>query len=246
MPRLHARQDDLKRREPETLPCGLCSLEPLCFPEGSIAGKPVAAPVRRNLMAGQHLLYAGQVCRGLQVLRTGSVRGYTLSRDGGERTTEIYLPGEPIGLDAFGDWHQRDYLVALEPSTYCEVPLPRVRRLMSERREIREAVPFLLGGALGATRERLLALRRGPARAQLAAFLLDLSRRRARRGLPGERFRLSMDRQDIASFLGLTMETVSRSLGQLQRAGVVQVSGKQLSILEPDTLRVEAEGDPPA
>lgn len=229
-------------REPESLPCGYCGLEAICFPDGDRTKRPVAAPVRRTLAGGQHLLYAGQVCRAVQVLRSGSLRSYSLSREGTERTTEIYLPGEPIGLDAFGGWQQREYLVAMEPASYCEVPLSRIRRLMDESPEVRSVVPYLIGGALLTTRERLLALRRGPARAQLATFILDLSERRRLRGLPADTFRLGMDRQDIASLLGLTMETVSRTMGELRRAGLIEVRGKRLTILAPGGLRREAEG----
>lgn len=229
-------------RAPDSLPCGFCGLESVCFPDGDLGQRPIAGPVRRSLVAGQHLLYAGQVCRGLHVLRSGSIRSYSLSSNGTERTTEIYLPGEPIGLDAFGGLRQRDYLVAMEPSTYCEVPLPHIRRLMSESSQVREAMPHLIGGALLTTRERLLALRRGPARAQLATFILDLSERKRRRGLPADTFRLGMDRQDIASLLGVTMETVSRAMGELRKAGLIQVKGKLVSVLAPAALRREAEG----
>lgn len=242
MPQLGVYKRAVDCREPESLPCGFCGLESICFPDGNLAKRPAAGPVRRTLVVGQHLRYAGQVCRGLQVLRSGSIRSYSLSSDGTERTTEIYLPGEPIGLDAFGDWRQRDYLVAMEASAYCEVPLPSIRRLMTESPEVRETVPSLIGGALLSTRERLLALRRGPARAQLATFLLDLSERRQRRGLRADMFRLGMDRQDIASLLGLTMETVSRAIGELRRAGLIQVRGKLVSVLAPAALRREAEG----
>lgn len=227
----------------DALPCGLCSLAPLCFPGRPAESEPEGTARRRSLATGQHLLYAGQVCRSLQVLRSGSVKGYTLSKDGSERTTDIYLRGEPIGLDAFGQQRQLEYLIALEPSSYCDIPLPVVNRLMEERRDVREAMMSLLGGTLGVMRERLPALRQGPAKARLASFLMDMHKRRCRRGLPGERFRLSLDRSEIASLLGLTLETVSRSMGQLQRDGLIRVSGKHLSLLRPGDLAREAEGD---
>ena len=231
-----------KCRQPDSLPCDLCGFERLCFPGGDLSERPVAAPMRRTLAAGQHLSYAGQVRRGIQVLRSGSIRGYSVSSDGTERTTDIYLPGEPIGLEAFGGWRQPDYLVAMEPSSYCEVPLARVRQLMTDKPAVRDAVPYMIGSALLTTRQRLLSLSQGPARAQLSTFLLDLRERRLRRGLPGDHFRLGMDRQDIAGLLGLTMETVSRAMGELRKAGLIAVSGKHLTILDPSKLRREAEG----
>lgn len=224
----------------DALPCQLCSLAPVCSPRGPV--KQAGMPRRRRLVAGQHLVYAGQVCRSLQVLRSGSVKGYMLSKDGSERTFDLYLRGEPIGLDAFGAPRQREHLVALEPSTYCEVPLSAIRHRMAEHRAVREAVLELMGSALGAMRERVPALRQGPARARLAAFLRDLSMRRQQRGLPGDRFRLSLDRAEIASLLGLTLETVSRSMGQLQRDGLIRASGKRLWLLQPEALSREAEG----
>lgn len=243
MTRIDTREAPVSIPDDEVRPCGLCSLEPICFPEGKVPDGYEAVPRRRQLPAGQHLRYAGQVCRGLQVLRTGSVRGYVLSRDGSERTTEIYLQGEPIGLEAFGRPRQNDYLVALEPSSYCDLPMPAVRRLMVESGPVREAVMELLGGALGEARERLPVLRHGPARARLAAFMLDLSERRSRRGLAADRFRLTLDRGEIASLLGLTLETVSRSMSHLQRDGLIRVSGKHLALLRPEALAREAEGE---
>lgn len=225
----------------DALPCSLCSLEPICFPGAMAPPETGGVARRRSLATGQHLLHAGQVSRSLQVLRSGSVKGYILSRDGGERTTDIYLRGEPIGLDVFGQKRQREYLIALEPSSYCEMPLPVVRRLMADDRNVADAVMSLLGGTLVAVRERLPMLRQGPARARLAAFLTDLYERRRRRGLAGERFRISLDRSEIASLLGLTLETVSRSMSHLQRDGLIRVSGKHVSLLEPGALAREAD-----
>lgn len=204
---------------------------------------PTASIRQRALEAGQHLIHAGQACRSLLVLCGGSARSYTLSVDGSEWTSELHLPGEPIGLEALGTEHHAQYLVALEPSTYCELRLARLRPLMDDSGEVRRSLTRLMGAALAEWRNRCLSLGRGAARGRVAAFLNDVCERRRRRGYDGERFRLSLDRGNIANLLGLTVETVSRALGQLQRESLIRVSGKHFEILDREALEAEAQGE---
>ena len=86
------------------------------------------------------------------------------------------------------------------------------------------------------TRELMLVISRMDARARVATFLLNLSRRLTRRGKDGDRFRLTMDRRDIANYLGLTIETVSRTLSAMQRDGMLAVRGKLVSIEDAEAL----------
>jgi len=228
----------------QSSPCEVCDLEPLCFPDAmDVRPGPTASIRQRELAEGQHLIHAGQACRSLLVLCSGSARSYSLSVDGTEWTSELHLPGEPIGLEALGSERHAQYLVALQPSTYCELRLAQLRPLMDESGNVRRAVTRLMGAALGAWRNRCVSQGRGAARNRVAAFLNDQGERRRRRGMDGDDFRLSLDRGNIANLLGLTVETVSRALAQLQRDGLIRVSGKHVVIRDRAALQLEANGE---
>ena len=224
-----------------TLSCEDCGLKRLCFP------RQLSEPLRQRmehsiqrrklLRSGEHLFHAGQNLRGLQVLRSGSVRLYRLSAQGDERTSHFVMPGEVLGLGALHGRCHPDSAQALEDARYCEIPLPVIDRLSQGNPQLPQALIELISEHLEETRQLLLAVGSGSATERLAAFIDNLARRRTRRSLDARSFRLSMQRKEIANFLGLTVETVSRTLGQLQRRQLISIRGKQLCINDPDGLR---------
>jgi CRP/FNR family transcriptional regulator, anaerobic regulatory protein len=231
----------------ESVSCRLCSLGGLCAPWGRAAtGRiPRQIPIRRReLEAGDHLVDAGKVLRNVIVLRSGSARAYLLDAEGHEQTCSVFLPGETIGLEALNAGQQQAYVVALEPVSCCELPLPLLREMMMRSTEVRDATLALMGTELSERTQRSVRFGHGTARARLAAFLLDLHQRRSRRGLAEGEFRLSMDRRHIASLLGLSMETVSRAMSGLKRDGLVDVNCKRARVLRPESLMQEANRCP--
>ncbi|MDZ7791839.1 MAG: helix-turn-helix domain-containing protein [Xanthomonadales bacterium] len=228
---------DLPPREQS---CNDCVLFSLCFaqdiePEERDRLNGVIRR-RQGVNRGGHLHHGGQAARQLTVLRSGSIKAFEVSRDGDELVTGFYLPGDVIGLDAFSTGRHAGSAVALEKCRLCEIPVADFQKMLGESPRLNQVMLRLLAEEMGEARKLLLVVGRLDARTRVALFLLSLSRRLERRGLDSNLFRLSMDRRDIANYLGLTIETVSRTLSALQRDGVIHVRGKNVRILDRQAL----------
>ncbi len=220
--------------------CRDCGLFDLCFAQDVAESRreELDRIIRRQrpLARDVHLFHAGQKLKSICVVRSGTVKTYQISRDGDEIVTGFHLPGELIGLDAIGSEAHPEFAVALEDSRYCEIPFREFQRILDESPDLNQLILKLLSLDMAETRELMLVISRLDARARVATFLLNLSRRLTRRGKDGDRFRLTMDRRDIANYLGLTIETVSRTLSAMQRDGMLAVRGKLVSIEDADAL----------
>ena len=222
------------------LSCGSCALSRICLPANLSARETriFAGAVERGreLQSGARLIRAGARMDALYVVRSGSAKSCGVMNDGEEYVRAFNLPGEVAGLEGFADGHHTCDLVALEPLRYCRIPLGRLERLMETLPGLRREVLRLLGQSLEEAQRMRTEVSMVDARGRLASFLVDLSRRLERRNLPPTHFRLSMSRRDIARHLGLTLETVSRSLGAFRSAGWVEVRARYIKLLQPKAL----------
>ncbi|NKI35389.1 fumarate/nitrate reduction transcriptional regulator Fnr [Wenzhouxiangella sp. XN79A] len=230
----------LKEAGQPTTSCRDCGLFDLCFAQDVAESRrdDLDRIIRRQRPLGRdvHLFHAGQKLKSICVVRSGTVKTYQISRDGDEIVTGFHLPGELIGLDAIGNEAHPEFAVALEDSRYCEIPYRELQKILDDSPDLNHLLLKLLSIDMAETRELMLVINRLDARARVATFLLNLSRRLTRRGKDGDRFRLAMDRRDIANYLGLTIETVSRTLSWMQKQGMLAVRGKLVSIVESDAL----------
>lgn len=227
--------------------CSNCVLFGLCFaqdihPEERERLNGVIRR-RQGVQRSDHLHHGGQSARQLAVLRSGSIKAYEVSREGDELVTGFYLPGDVIGLDAFSTGQHAGSAVALEECRLCEIPVADFSKMLGESPRLNQVMLRLLAEEMAEARRLLLVVGRLDARTRVALFLLSLSRRLERRGLDPDLFRLSMDRRDIANYLGLTIETVSRTLSALQRDGAIHVRGKHVRILDRRALSESAQLD---
>lgn len=224
--------------------CNDCVLFSLCFAQDINPDERdrLNGVIRRRqgVDRNAHLHHGGQPSRQLAVLRSGSIKAYEVSRDGDELVTGFYLPGDVIGLDAFSTGKHAGSAVALEECRLCEIPIADFQKMLGESQRLNQVMLRLLAEEMAEARKLLLVVGRLDARTRVALFLLSLSRRLERRQLDPDLFRLSMDRRDIANYLGLTIETVSRTLSALQRDGVIHVRGKNVRILDRTALAEQA------
>lgn len=190
----------------------------------------------RELRAGARLITAGARLDQLYVVRSGSAKSCGVTHDGEEYVRCFHLPGEVAGLEAFAENRHTCDVIALEPLRCCRIPMARLQRMMETLPGIRRELLRLLGRSLEEAQRTRIEMSLIDARGRLAGFLVDLSRRLERRNLPPTHFRLSMSRRDIARHLGLTLETVSRSLGTFRRAGWLEVRARYVKLLRPEAL----------
>ncbi len=222
------------------LSCRSCGLARICLPAhlSPEEARILDGAVERNraLPAGASLIRAGRKMDALYVVRGGSAKSCAVSMDGNESIRAFHLPGEVVGLEGFADGHHRCEVVALEPLRYCRIPMTRLEQMMEKLPGLRREILRLLGQSFDEAQRMRVEMSIVDARGRLARFLVDLSHRLQLRNLSPTYFRLSMSRRDLARHLGLTLETVSRSLGAFRQAGWIEVRARSIKLLAPEAL----------
>jgi CRP/FNR family transcriptional regulator len=177
---------------------------------------------------GQHIFREGDGFNAIAAIRAGTVKTYVTDREGREQVLGFFLPGELIGLNAISSSRYPCNAVALETVYLCRFSFPKMAILAAKMPGVQEQLFRLMSEDIG--KASLLA---GDftAEERLAAFLLVISRRYADRGLSATQFRLTMSRTDIANYLRLAAETVSRILRRFQEQGLVRVERREIELI---------------
>ncbi len=228
--------------------CKNCSLSQLCLPMGLAAEdvERLDSIIKRSrpLHRGDHLFRGGERFRSLYVVKTGSVKTYAPSEEGGEQVLGFHLPGEIIGLDAIDKSCHACSAKVLETSAICEVPFQRFEELATSIPSLQHQMYRLLSKEIGQDADMLLLLGKKNAEERLAAFLSSMSSRLSKRGLSPTDFYLSMSRHEIGSYLGLAVETVSRLFTRFQEDGLLRVDRKHVEVLNLPALEMMAGSAP--
>jgi CRP/FNR family transcriptional regulator len=217
--------------------CATCGLHDVCLPAG-IDGEALArmdrlTRDRRTLSRGETLFRQGQPFHALYVLRSGATRSTIADADGAQQVLGFGVAGDILGVDGLLDDTHRSESVALERSTVCEVPFARMEAVFAEVPSLHRRMLRVLGSEVTAGQAHLIAMGRSSAMDRVTLFVGGLLARQRRLSRQSDCLRLPMSRADIASYLGLAVETVSRTLGRMEEAGWLIASGRTLRILEP-------------
>ncbi len=223
----------------ESTECSNCFYRSHCvireLMEVDIDGFTFAIKHRRPLHKGEHLYRQAAAFNSLYIVHTGTIKIYRLSEGGEDRVWGFHLPGEIVGTDGL---HKQKYLnsaVALDTATVCEISLSNLARLFKENKSFVKAFLSRIYGEV--LESQFMALQNTkPSEQQVAAFLVNLSNRYEKRHLSYSAFRLPMSRRDIASYLGMAVETLSRILTRFQERGWLMVNCKELSIVDKASL----------
>ncbi|XBT41581.1 helix-turn-helix domain-containing protein [Pseudomonas viridiflava] len=219
--------------------CLACSLSRLCLPASLSADEvdQLERIVRRNrpLKKGAYLFKADEPMEHVFALRSGAIKNFLLDAEGNERVTGFVLPGEMLGLDAIGASHYRSYALALEVSLVCSIRLDQLVDLSGQIPGLRYQLLHMLSLGIQGKDEHLRCCH-GRADQRLSIFLLGMSARYHDRGLRADVFNLPMSRSDIANYLDLTQETVSRLFTRFIEAGFMQCAGREVRIVDQQGL----------
>ncbi len=183
---------------------------------------------------GRKVFRSGDPFRALYAVRTGMIKTTLVDAEGREQVLGFYLPGELVGLDAIYPEHYPCDAVALEITECCRFSFPAMSALAARLPTVQQHLFRLLSRELGAA--SLLAGDHS-ADERMAAFLVNLGDRYAARGGSGTAFRLGMARADIANYLRLAAETVSRVLGRFRERKLIAIDGRRVELLDPPRLR---------
>lgn len=197
-----------------------------------------SAPIKR----GDHLFRQGETMRALYMLRAGSVKSYLDSEDGCEQVAAFHFSGDILGFDALGAQRHMSSAIALETVAFCSIPFERVMNLVTSDSGYWSALMRGAAQRIVEAEQHALLLGQKSAPARLAAFLLSLSHRFSARGCSRNEFNLSMSRQDIANYLAVAVETISRLFTELQRQGAIVVDRRFIHICSVAALE-EMAGD---
>ena len=220
--------------------CQDCSISQLCIPvslNSEEMGKLDDIIERKKpLHKGDYLFEAGQPLRSIYAVRSGSFKSYTLTESGEEQITGFHLAGDIVGFDGISTMSHRSYAQAMETAMVCEIPFTTLDDLSGKLPKLRHQVMRMMSNEINYDQEMLLMLNKKTAEQRLAAFLANLSTRFGERGFSKKEFRLTMTRGEIGNYLGLTVETISRLLSRFQKAEIIKVEGKFITILNADEL----------
>lgn len=226
--------------------CRQCSLQQLCLPAGigadALAQMDELVRDRREVDRGARLFRAGDALSAVYVARSGAFKTSGVTAGGEPLLLGFHLPGELIGLDALGGGSHRCEAVALEASDVCEVPFHRLTAIAARIPGLQAQLLRVIGGSVARDQAHLGLLMRRQASERIALFLHGIGERYARIGQSGLSFKLPMSREDIAHFLGLALETVSRGFTRLQDDGVIAVHGRRVEIVDRAALERLAHG----
>lgn len=228
--------------------CAHCSVRDLCLPAGIGHGDLLRLDEivkrKRPVARGERLFHGGDPLASVFVARDGSFKTVSVTEDGDEQVVGFHLPGELVGLDALGTGVHRCEAVALTEANVCEIPMDQLEQVAAQLPTLQKQLLKVIGQSVGRDQDHMQMLVRKQANERIALFLHGLSERLVNIGQSGSALVLPMSREDIARFLGLALETVSRGFTRLQEDGVIEVSGRRVLIANRAELDRLAHGAP--
>jgi CRP/FNR family transcriptional regulator, anaerobic regulatory protein len=221
--------------------CSNCNLRELCMPVGfnqdEIQKLDEIVATRRKIKQGELLFSNGDTFTSLFAIRTGFFKTCVSSEDGREQVTGFQMAGEIIGLDGIATDHHNCNAVALEDAEVCEMPFANVEELSRDFPVLQRHVHKIMSREIVRENSVMMLLGNMRAEERLAAFLLNLVQRLHARGFSQSEFVLRMTREEIGSYLGLKLETVSRAFSKFSEDGIIEVKQRYVRIVEPEALK---------
>jgi CRP/FNR family transcriptional regulator len=221
--------------------CSKCNLRELCMPVGldtnDMQKLDAIVATRKHVKQGQMLFSNGDPFTSLYAIRTGFFKTCLSNEDGREQVTGFQMAGEIIGLDGIVSDHHSCNAVALEDAEVCVMPFANVEDLSREFPVLQRHVHKVMSREIVRENGMMMMLGNMRAEERLAAFLLNLVQRLHARGFSQSEMILRMTREEIGSYLGLKLETISRTFSKLSEDGIIEVKQRYVRILRPDELK---------
>ncbi|GAA4343698.1 helix-turn-helix domain-containing protein [Pigmentiphaga soli] len=221
--------------------CSSCAMRNVCMPcgmsEEDFARLDELILTSRKVRRGEVLYRTGDPFQSIYAIKAGSFKTVVTLRDGREQITGFHIVGEPLGMDGICNEQHTCDAIALEDSVLCIIPFRVLESLCRELRPMQRHVHRLMSGEIIRESGLMMLLGSMCAEERVSAFLLNISQRLQARRFSGTEFNLRMTREEMGSFLGLKLETVSRMLSKFQKEKLIDVQGKLIRILDADGLR---------
>jgi len=223
----------LRERE---ITCAKCNLRETCLSGGVPAEHLERVErivfARRRIRRGERLFGAGDKFTSVHAIRSGFFKTALVDTEGREQVTGFFMGGELLGMDGLASGRYQDSAIALEDGDVCVMPYALIEEVARDVPSLQRSLHTVMSREIVRGHGIMMLLGSMSAEERLAAFLLNLSRRYLRRGYSGSRFVLRMTRNDLGSYLGLQLETVSRVLSAFHKHGLLDVQQKEVSIVD--------------
>jgi CRP/FNR family transcriptional regulator, anaerobic regulatory protein len=220
--------------------CSTCHLRDLCLPCGLTGSETERLDQlsfgRRKVAAGQTLYHAGEKFHFIYAVRSGTFKSTLALAGGREQVSGFHMAGELMGLDAIANGVHASTATALEDSEICAIQYTHLNELASQNGNLQMAMAQLMSREIVREHSLMMLLGSMSAEERLAAFLLNISQRLKARGYSSSEFHLRMSRAEIGSFLGMKLETVSRTFSSFQQQRLLEVDKKHVRISDLDRL----------
>ncbi len=232
---------DMLKKETIKVACSNCNLRELCMPLGLNAEEldrvDELVATRRSVKKGTSLFHNGEKFTSLYAIRTGFFKTSVNTEDGRDQVTGFQMAGEIIGLDGIVNDHHTCDAIALEDAEVCVMPFDRIEEISREVNALQHHVHKIMSREI--VREHGVMLLLGSMRAEerLAAFLLNLVQRLEARGFSKSELILRMTREEIGSYLGMKLETVSRTFSKFAEDGIIEVKQRHIYIQDAEALK---------
>lgn len=199
-----------------------------------------------TLRDGQYLFRKGDQLSHVYTIKFGSVKSELILRDGVSQVTNFSLPGEPLGLDGIANGHHQVDAIGLAESEVCSISYSSFKKIAERFPELLNTIEHALGTLLNSSNIHIFNLVNLNALEKLADFLIDYSNRLGSVGFDRDNFVLPMNRVDLANYLGIKNETLSRSVTQLEKINAISTQNRRIKfvsrkpifeIMDPDSLR---------
>jgi CRP/FNR family transcriptional regulator len=228
-------------KETIKIACSNCNLRELCMPVGlkieELDRIDELVATRKTVKRGASLFRTGEKFTSLYAIRTGFFKTRVTTEDGRDQVTGFQMAGEIIGLDGIVNEQHTCEAIALEDAEVCVMPFDRIEEISREVNALQHHVHKIMSREI--VREHGVMLLLGSMRAEerLAAFLLNLVQRLQARGFSRSALILRMTREEIGSYLGMKLETVSRTFSKFAEDGIIEVKQRNIVILDAEALR---------
>lgn len=220
--------------------CSTCHLKDLCLPCGmtqpDVQRLDALMFSRRRVKMGQTLFREGDKFQFMYAVRTGTFKSSLTLKDGREQVTGFHMAGELMGLDGVAHGNHASAATALEDAEICAIPYAHLNELAAGNPAMQHVVSRLMSREIVREHSLMMLLGSMNAEERLAAFLLNISQRMKARGYSSSEFHLRMSRAEIGSYLGMKLETVSRTFSAFQHQRLLEVDKKYVRLLDIDGL----------
>ena len=221
--------------------CSNCNLRDLCMPIGLSAEELMRVDelvTRRPIIKrGTTLFRNGEKFSSLYAIRSGFFKTSVTTEDGRDQVTGFQMAGEIMGLDGIVNDHHTCDAIAIEDAEVCVLPFERIEEISREVKALQHHVHKIMSREIVREHGVMLLLGNMRAEERLAAFLLNLVQRLHARGFSQSDLVLRMTREEIGSYLGLTLETVSRTFSKFADDGLIAVNQRHIHIQNADALK---------